>query len=384
MGIEQAFDDRTLLDVVSLLSSRNESGRLKIAGGTMRGAFFFSKGKLVDAHMGPFSGFQAVNIAISVGKARLSFDPSIESRLSSFKVPAERVILKERFGIETEAPKISEPEAAKTVIETDASEPSEPDMIVITEKSLVPGPPPPPPPPALPRAAVLPQQAKVEIKKELESVIRQVREATVRRVLYAKTRIVPRGFRVDSLSRRGLVICLILLIVIPTTASLAAYLRNSPEIGVPDSPASTPTETSPAPVAVSAPAQPEEKLTTPLPEIERVPLRPQPSLAAAETPIEKGETNPVNPAPAKDEGAEKIEDSKVEVQQVESSARSSSRTVAIVVEIEAGRVTEAFVQKPQQGLAAYEATALRLARQRRFAKGRTGRETITLQVTREP
>ena len=382
MGIEQAFDDRTLLDVVSLLSSRNESGRLKIAGGTMRGAFFFSKGKLVDAHMGPFSGFQAVNIAISVGKARLSFDPSIEAQLSSFKVPAERVILKERFGIETEAPKTSETEAPKTDIETDASETLEPDMTVIAEKPLVSSPP--PLPPALPRAAVLLQQAKVETKKELESIIRQVREATIRRFFYAKTRLVPRGFRVDSLSRRGLVIFLILLIVIPTTASLAAYLRNSPETGVPDSPASTPTETSPAPVAVSAPAQPEENLTTPLPEIERVPLRPQRSLAAAETPIEKGETNPVNPAPAKDEGAERIEDSKVEVQQVESSARSSSRTVAIVVEIEAGRVTEAFVQRPQQGLAAYEATALRLARQRRFAKGRTGRETITLQVTREP
>ncbi len=113
MGIEQAFTDQTLLDVVSLLSARNESGRLKFAGGTMRGAFFFSNGKLVDAHLGPFSGFQAVNLAISVGKARLSFDPSIESPTSSFKVPAERLILKERFGIETAALETSKPETAE-------------------------------------------------------------------------------------------------------------------------------------------------------------------------------------------------------------------------------------------------------------------------------
>jgi len=67
----------------------------------------------------------------------------------------------------------------------------------------------------------------------------------------------------------------------------------------------------------------------------------------------------------------------------EPSAKPSSRTIAVVVEIEEGRVTEAFIKQPQRELAAYEATALRLARQRRYPKGTTRRETINLPVTRE-
>jgi glucose/arabinose dehydrogenase len=63
--------------------------------------------------------------------------------------------------------------------------------------------------------------------------------------------------------------------------------------------------------------------------------------------------------------------------------KSSSQTIAVVVEINEGHVTEAYVKTPQHGMAAYEATALRLARQRRFPKGTNRRETINLQVTRE-
>ncbi len=372
MGIEQAFTDRTLLDVVSLLSARNESGRLKIAGGAIRGAFFFSKGKLVDARVGPFSGFQAVNLAISVGKARLSFDPSIEPPLSSFKVPAERLILKERFGIETEAP--------KTSAETDAPKTPEPDGPVSAEKIMVASPPPP-----LSPAEALPPQAKVEIKKELESVIRQVQQTTIRKVRYAQTRLVPRGLGIDTLSRRSRLIFLILLIVVPTTAALASYWRNSPATEARDSAAGNSGGNSPAPLAASAPSQPEEELTRPLPTNERIPLRPQPSPRTTEASIEKSAHNRLNSAPAEDNDvAEKALDSKIQVLPVESSTKSSSRTVAVIVEIEDGRVAEAFIQQPQPGLATYEATALRLARQRRFAKGRTGRETVTLHVTREP
>ena len=64
-------------------------------------------------------------------------------------------------------------------------------------------------------------------------------------------------------------------------------------------------------------------------------------------------------------------------------AQAASQTIAVVVEINEGHVTEAYVKTPQHGMAAYEATALRLARQRRFPKGTNRRETINLQVTHE-
>jgi hypothetical protein len=359
MGIEQAFSDQTLLDVVSLLSARNESGRLKFAGGTMRGAFFFSKGKLVDAHLGPFTGFQAVNLAISVGKARLSFDPSIESHSSSFKVPAERLILKERFGIETAALETTKPETPKTEVPGSVEK-----ILTTSPMRTVPHP--------------LPQQVETKTKVP-------VQETEIEKVAYgSRDEIFLRGIVNNWSSRRNrlLLMCLIFLVVIPTTVGLASYWSNAPESTVRSFSAAKAPETLPGPVAVPAPSQPDENLTKTLPADEPIPLRPQPSVVTAELRPQDPETNRLNPVPVKDNEVAKVT-LDPPAAPPEPSAKTLSRTITVVVEIEEGRVTEAFIQQPQQGLAAYEATALRLARQRRFPKGTTRRETITLPVTRE-
>src|SRR5882762_704499 len=96
-------NNQGLLHVIAILASRAESGRLQITVGGSRGAFFFKKGKLLDAHMGPFSGFPAVNLAVSLGEATLQFDSSIQlpTSTSTFITNRDRVLLKERFGIET-------------------------------------------------------------------------------------------------------------------------------------------------------------------------------------------------------------------------------------------------------------------------------------------
>lgn len=406
MGIEQAFSDQTLLDVVSLLSARNESGRLKFAGGTMRGAFFFSKGKLVDAHLGPFSGFQAVNLAISVGKASLSFDPSIESHSSSFKVPAERLLLKERFGIETAGLETAKLETAKPEIlkpetpKPEATRSEVPDSKNIStttplnsgvdrQLSAVTGHSPRDPspdtrplspdtrhtPPTLSQP-LLPQQVETETSGPVQET--EIRKATIGSPEEFLLRVIS-----DSSSRRNrvLLMCVMFLVVIPATVGLASYWSNSAESNVRKfSPAKKP-ETLPAAAAVPAPSQPEETLTKTPPADEPLPLRPQPSPVTAEKPTQEPDTNRLAPAPVKE-----IEVAKVTLDPPatppEPSAKPSSRTIAVVVEIEEGRVTEAFIKQPQRELAAYEATALRLARQRRFPKGTTRRETINLPVTR--
>ncbi len=73
----------------------------------------------------------------------------------------------------------------------------------------------------------------------------------------------------------------------------------------------------------------------------------------------------------------------VRVSDKESPANLSSRGIAVVLQIEQGHVTEAYIQNPQVGLGAYEATALRIARERRYRKDTKLRETVTLQVTPE-
>lgn len=356
MGIEQAFTDQTLLDVVSLLSARNESGRLKFAGGTMRGAFFFSKGKLVDAHLGPFSGFQAVNLAISVGKARLSFDPSIESHSSSFKVPAERLILKERFGIETAALETSKPETPEPEVPVSVEE-----IVTVPET----------PPPLSP----LPVETTAPVP---------VQETEAEKVAYGSSEefFLAVGNKWSSRRNRILLMCVIFLVVIPTTVGLASYWSNSRASTTRKFSAPKASETSPATVAVPAPSQPEENLTKSLPAEDPIPLRPQPSVVTAETSNKEPETRRLNPAPVQGKEMAGVSPDPPAAPSVPS-AKPATRTITVVVEIEEGRVTEASIQQPQRELAAYEATALRLARQRRFPKGTTRRQTITLPVTRE-
>ena len=91
-----------LLDVIAALTAGGQTGRLQITSPATRGALFFRDGKLIDAHMGLFSGFPAINLAVSIREATFTFDPSIQSSRTAVPIPLnERLLLKERFGIET-------------------------------------------------------------------------------------------------------------------------------------------------------------------------------------------------------------------------------------------------------------------------------------------
>ena len=61
---------------------------------------------------------------------------------------------------------------------------------------------------------------------------------------------------------------------------------------------------------------------------------------------------------------------------------SNLLSIPVVLRIEDGRVVEAYPAKPQPGFEAYEATAVRLARQRRF-NVTSGTETIYLTITKQ-
>ena len=58
----------------------------------------------------------------------------------------------------------------------------------------------------------------------------------------------------------------------------------------------------------------------------------------------------------------------------------SSQAVKVVMQIENGRVLKASIANPKPGMDSYEALALRIARQRRYAATVTGGETVTISV----
>ena len=54
--------------------------------------------------------------------------------------------------------------------------------------------------------------------------------------------------------------------------------------------------------------------------------------------------------------------------------------VEVLVEVKAGQVTEARVWNPRPGAAAYEAVALKMARERRYPEGFSGGERVRIRV----
>jgi hypothetical protein len=61
----------------------------------------------------------------------------------------------------------------------------------------------------------------------------------------------------------------------------------------------------------------------------------------------------------------------------------SARAIKVVMHVENGRVLRASIANPKPGMESYEALALRIARQRRFATTVNGGETVTISVAKE-
>ena len=59
---------------------------------------------------------------------------------------------------------------------------------------------------------------------------------------------------------------------------------------------------------------------------------------------------------------------------------SQSQSIRVVMQVENGRVLKASIANPKPGMESYEALALRIARQRRFAPATNGGETVTITV----
>jgi hypothetical protein len=378
----------SLLEEIATLCSRGGSGRLQIRAGATRGAFFFKQGKLVDARMGPFTGFLAINLAVSVGQPRLSFDPSIQPPPSRFKDSTERTLLKERYGIDTfdsevagnqveerehifetavqgESREATFPEKQASAPEKDlteaTSESTKPDREVFSSggnnQFLTPAGP--------ATASTKPRQNQKTL-----ATVQLTYRARVKQLLTYNTRerfVLRAGF--------------IMLVVVPAAAVTASYWTNGEQTsGLTAShslraePVLTPTPSHDAPAIPliktvrAEPPKPIRKTEVPVSEHLRT------------LPFEDVKTPPVEVPDRKPNGIKNIPTDNTGTEH-NLSDKPSSRTVVVVVEIAEGHVTQAYIQNPQVGLGAYESTALRMARERRYPKDAKRKETVVLKVT---
>lgn len=165
MSMNETPNDYGLLNVVASLRKNGRTGRLQINAGSTRGAFFFKDGQLVDARMATFTGFAAVNFAVSSGATVLNFDSSIEPPVPRFTESNERRLLKTRFGIDAAEAEVSSPRCSggegRLALVTEASavrrslEPPVRAEVPVTTASVAP----------LNGAGVVPSYATTQLKK---------------------------------------------------------------------------------------------------------------------------------------------------------------------------------------------------------------------------
>jgi hypothetical protein len=381
----------SLLEEIATLSSRGGSGRLQIRAGATRGAFFFKQGKLVDARMGPFTGFLAINLAVSVGQTRLTFDPSIQPPPSRFKDSTERTLLKERFGIDTfdsevagnqariadereqifeatvqsEPPEATLPKKQASTVDKDetrvTSESTKPGREVFSSGDTN---------QHLTQAGPVPSATKPQQAQKTLTAIHLMYRARVKRLLTYNTN-----------HRLALRAGFIILVVIPVAVVAASYWRDGKQTSELNGSHSLRAE----PVLTPTPSQDAPAI----PIIKTVRAEPPKPTRNAEVsvnehlkthPLEDVKTLPVEVPDRKTKGIKNVPTDDTATEH-NLSDKPSSRTVVVVVEIAEGHVTSAYIQNPQVGLGAYESTALRIARERRYPKDTKRKETVVLKVS---
>jgi Tfp pilus assembly protein PilF len=67
--------------------------------------------------------------------------------------------------------------------------------------------------------------------------------------------------------------------------------------------------------------------------------------------------------------------------EAENKANPGAESITVLMEIQNGRVTFASVPNHRPGMEAYEASALRLARQRRYPASKNGQESVVMRVS---
>jgi hypothetical protein len=381
----------SLLKEIAALSSRGRSGRLQIRAGATRGSFFFKQGKLVDARMGPFTGFLAINLAVSMGESRLTFDPSIQPPASRFKDFTERTLLKERFGIDTldsqvavNQPRISEErehivdatvqgERREATFPGKQASAAEEDVTEATSESTKPG-----------REVFssgetnqcLNQDGPVTSPKKPQ----QTQKTLATNYLTYPARV-KRLLTYNARERFVLRAGFIMLVVFPAVVVTASYWTKGKQTSKlnPSQPLRA------QPLLTTTPSQNATAISS-IKTIRPEPLKPTRN---AEVPVNEDHKTPrledvkTPPLAVPDRKTKDIKNVPSDEAAVEHnpSDKPSTRTVVVVVEIADGHVTEAYIQNPQVGLGAYESTALRMARERRYPKDTKRKETVVLKVT---
>jgi hypothetical protein len=432
MKIQGHLRDYPLNDLLEILANRQESGCLKIEFEPEPALFYFNKGQLVDARMSFLKGFPAVHLAFSRAEAPFDFDNQVSPPESAIINENERALLsgmlKLRLDGEDQAealpPTLSHSAAMLaqhlSVVEETPVSVVEAQQFSIAEETpvqIVEAPAPAPIVDSPPLVTVDESKthelntsvfAKViepaittlhrtgPLKDKFEAALRQTwtRTAPVGTSLLrqAWTRTAPARTSLLTLSndlpreRLVKIAAIVLAVAIPATVGITLLLgkKSGAEQATvsnqePTALIAGATQAAVSPKGASSGAAQMPPGQTPLANHAPIPNQTPPNLAKPVAKLSQPEPpKVVDERPAQPEPTP----APTPIEQPSAPAESStSKTITVVVRVEDGHVTEAWVKDSRKGLEAYEATAIRLARQRRYPAGASRTESIPVSVS---
>jgi len=299
------------------------------------GVFYFKEGELVDAQLNDLSGLQAICVAVAQPAASFNFNPLIQPSRISIERSLQRVV-SELLGCWDESP---------IQIESLAKDSAMPDL------------------PYLP-AATSDSRHSLEARP-LEPLALPAASTQLPAVKEGRTILV--------MAAAGLMMLGLSSVIAVTGGFKTAheFTRSTP-----------------------LPAEIKERLTTE--SIGQPPLNDERRKSSSE--VSKGrqleqsrrqmdsaslnkQSDSSSPRSSSETSPATISSNPTEAEKKSSEVPPSVQSVNVVMKIENGRVSQASIANHKVGMDSYEALALRIARQRRYASQISGEETVRISVT---
>lgn len=381
-----------LHELIETLRGQRKTGRLLIEFAAGPCALYFREGALVDASLGTLRGLEALSLALSLQQeeaAPFNFNPLVappdapDAKGATTNASDSTAIFAREAATYARA-QVIEVEAAARAQETAGSAAAGALPVALDDS-------------ARPRA-LLPaaeEGALVERLARIETVVSaQARRANIERAVYAVVIIILiavaflwRGRdATDANVLRAAAETASETLAAPPHATLPA-MPPAMNATVPETTSSVaqPSNEARAEPQSSAPSN-SASVVSPVADATRPAPKPdartneararQLSSNDAATPARAAQTQTTRPAPqsvqSKGDAAARGDANRT--------GRSAGHVVQVRMTIERGRVLRAEVSNPRPGMAAYEALALRMARQRRYPEEFSGQETLRLSV----
>jgi hypothetical protein len=341
------LNDYPLSDLVEILRHQQKTGRLLIEYEKGPAMFFFKDGELVDVQLDKLAGLQAICVALGQSPASFNFNPLIQPTRRSIEPALQRAV-SELLGCWDE-----------NAIEIERSEP---EAEHLPESNYDP-----------------PVMLSSAPEGPIPEATNRLTEAQIPRLL-----ALPPAPAQSRYGLVGLTITVVGLLIVAlttligTSGSTTALSTPSPE------PSAAVGDKVAQEVATESTRVERRKGS----KGQREATKSSHSIAASEAAANENSTD--NEPAANSETANQ-EARTIDVKAtatVPSEGRdearvepaSSGHSVKVVLQVADGRVTKASISNPEPGMDAYEALALRIARQRRYAAKAAGQQVITIKV----